>query len=151
MIHELLRRQPLFKGLSDSQIATLAGTVEVVDVPEGTLLFAAGGPAAPLYLVVSGRVSLELAPGDHSPLVVQTVGPGELLGLSWLAEKAHWQWDARAAVDTCLVEFSVVGLRRLWASDHELERILMERIAATLAERLHAARLQLADLYGDNW
>jgi CRP-like cAMP-binding protein len=82
---------------------------------------------------------------------VQTVGPGELLGLSWLAERAHWQWDARAAVDTSLVEFSVVGLRRLWASDHELERILMERIAATLAERLHAARLQLADLYGDNW
>jgi len=52
MIHELLRRQPLFKGLSDSQIATLAGTVEVVDVPEGTLLFAAGGPAGGFGAVI---------------------------------------------------------------------------------------------------
>jgi CRP-like cAMP-binding protein len=149
-LEEIVRGLSLCQDLSESQVRTLADHARLRQVAAGGIIFKEGEAAERLYMIAEGKVALEIVPGDRPPLVIQTLGHGEMLGFSWLAERKYWQWDARAASATTLVYCEVEGLLAIWSADPEIELKMMRRIAAALAGRLQAARLQLLDLYGDH-
>jgi CRP/FNR family transcriptional regulator, cyclic AMP receptor protein len=147
-IAELTAGSPTFAGLDRRQIDVIAGCGATARFEAGELLFRAGQGAERFYLVRHGTVALELPAPGREPLVIETLHDGEIAGFSWLFAPHRWVFDARAAKATSAIGFDCACLRGKCDVDHELGYELMRRFAATLVDRLQAARLQLLDVYG---
>jgi len=146
-IQDLLAGHELFGELSADDLALLAGCARLARFSAGELLVRTGGDADEFHVLRSGRVSLEV-PVAGPPLVIETLGTGDVVGASWLFPPYRWQFDARALEDLGTVAFDATCLRGKCDDDHRLGYELMTRFVALLAERLQATRLRLIDVYG---
>ena len=147
-LERLLAEHPFFKGLDPGYIALLSGCAANRRFNEGTYLFHEGDPANSFYLVRSGSVALEVVGAPQGPVIIQTIGPGEVLGLSWLFPPYRMEFDARA-VDTVVAHvFDGACLRGKADADPRLGYELMKRFSQDVHERLQATRLQILDVYG---
>lgn len=88
-----------------------------------------------------------LGASDRRVVTVQTVGPGEVLGWSWLVPPYRWQFDCRAADAVRGLTFDAEWLRERCEQDHELGYLLLKQLVIVIASRLAATRLQFRDLY----
>lgn len=138
----------LLAALSDSQLAKLGSAASEVSVVTDEILFAADTPADSFFVVRTGVIVLELEVAGAPPLVITSVGEGDLLGLSWLFPPFIWKWTARAAAPSVLLSFDARAVRSFMEEDHELGYRVMRAAAAEMKSRLTGARLQLLDLYG---
>lgn len=143
----ILAVEPLFEGLSADQLSRIAALAELKSYEPGQFLFHEGEPARSVQLIRYGLVALQLAVPARGSVLLQTLRPGEVLGLSWMQPEARWLFDARAQSLTRTVAIDAQGLRRLMDVDHTLGYLLMQRLAQAVGQRLQAARLQLLDLY----
>ena len=146
-IRDLLAGQADLAGLPDADLDVIAGCGRNVVVPVGELLAAEGAPADTCFVLRAGRVGLEVrAPGIGSVRLL-TLGPGEVLGWSWLVPPHRWTADARALEEVRAVRLDGACLRTKCEQDPALGFHLAQRMAHVTAERLAATRLQLLDLY----
>ncbi len=88
----------------------------------------------------------------HSPgrsrLIVETLGRGDLLGLSWLVPPFEWQFGATAVQDTVTFELNAAAVRAACEEDAGLGYQLLRRVMSAPSSRLQAARIRMLDLYG---
>jgi CRP-like cAMP-binding protein len=134
-------------GLTLSQLDRLAAIASNIEVPAGTRLFEEGGRAAAMWLIRTGRIALDLHVPGRDRLIVETLAPGDELGLSWLLPSARWQFGAVAQVGVSAFELSSASVTDLCESDHELGYQLTRRLLGTAIGRLQAARIRILDLY----
>ena len=111
----------------------------------GELILREGDPADRFYLLQKGRVALESHQTESGITRIQTIGPGEVLGWSWLFPPYLWHFDARALESTEAIFFYARPLRDECESDHELGYELTKRMAAIMLKRLQAARRRLVE------
>jgi CRP/FNR family cyclic AMP-dependent transcriptional regulator len=109
-------------------------------------IFFEGGKADHFYLIVTGRVVLQTFVSDEGMVTIQSIGPGEALGWSWLFEPYKWHFTARTEEPTEVISLDAAALREKAAGDPEFRSDLLMRISKTLAQRLHATRQQLMEL-----
>lgn len=147
-VEAALAATPLFAGLPSGQLETMAGCARAVEAHPGSRLLHVGGPADRFWLVRSGRVAVEIDAVARGPVVLETIGPGDLVGVSWLLPPYVSTFDAVVVDEARLVEFDASCLRGKCEADPVLGYALYRRFAAVLRERLQAARLQLTDVYG---
>ncbi len=134
-------------GLSRQHIDRLAAHATAIEIPAGQRIFAEGQLAARFWLVISGRVALDLQIPGRGRLIVETLGPGDELGLSWLGPIRQWQFGAVAQLPVTALEFQSAAVEALCDYDHELGYKLTRRLLATAVSRLQAARIRILDLY----
>jgi CRP/FNR family transcriptional regulator, cyclic AMP receptor protein len=142
-----LERHAFAADLTPDQIERLAELAVATELPAGQRLFDEDGHAASLWLIRTGLIALDLRIPGRDRLIVETLGPGDELGLSWLMPEAHWQFGAVAQATAHLFEISSVALLALCESDHELGYQLTQRLLTTAITRLQAARIRILDLY----
>ena len=135
------------RGLSERHLMMLASGVRPLTLRLGELLAHEGQPAKALYLIQTGHVAIETYRPAGGAVRVQTVGPGEVVGWSWIVEPYRWQFDARAMDAVTALALDAEWLRERCASDHELGYCLLKELVAVIAARLSATRLQLLDVY----
>jgi CRP/FNR family transcriptional regulator, cyclic AMP receptor protein len=70
---------PLFRYFTDDERARIENIAETKRVGEGAFLIRAGESDSTLYAVDDGHLDI-LAQRDGQPVVVATVGPGDVLG-----------------------------------------------------------------------
>ncbi|MCD6290610.1 MAG: cyclic nucleotide-binding domain-containing protein [Anaerolineae bacterium] len=75
----VLARMPLFAGLSEDTLATIAGRLLLLHVPAGESVFVQGARADAMYLVDSGEVELSREAGYRRETLAR-VGPGGFFG-----------------------------------------------------------------------
>ena len=138
-----LAAHPFLHGMSRDQLSVLAEAARAVSFPARYRLFEDGGKAARFWLIQSGHVSLDLHVPGEGPVVIETIGIGELLGWSWLFPPYQWAFGAVAATAVQAFEFDAPVVRERCAADHELGYELDRRITRVLAERLQATRIRL--------
>ncbi|HEY7200271.1 MAG TPA: cyclic nucleotide-binding domain-containing protein [Candidatus Dormibacteraeota bacterium] len=137
----------LFDGLSAAHLSLIAGCGRFVRFPAGAVILREGEPADRFYLVREGSIALEVASPERGSVVVQTLGPGDTLGWSWLFPPYRWHLDALARDAVAAIAFDAACLRAKCEADHELGHRLMGRFADVMLRRLTATRLQLLDVY----
>jgi CRP/FNR family transcriptional regulator, cyclic AMP receptor protein len=138
-----LAAHPFLRGMSPDQLSVLAEAARDVSFPARHRLFEDGGNATRFWLIQSGHVSLDLHVPGEGPVVIETVGMGELLGLSWLFPPYKWAFGAVAATAVEAFEFDAPTVRERCAADPGLGYELNQRIARVLAQRLQATRIRL--------
>jgi CRP/FNR family cyclic AMP-dependent transcriptional regulator len=134
-------------GLTPGQLERLADLAIAAELPAGQRLFDEGGQAARLWLIRTGLVALDLQIPGRNRLIVETLGPGDELGLSWLMPTAQWQFGATVHATASVFEISSTAFTVLCESDHELGYQLTRRLLTTAISRLQAARIRILDLY----
>ncbi|MDD3448810.1 MAG: cyclic nucleotide-binding domain-containing protein [Gammaproteobacteria bacterium] len=147
-IDKLLRDHPFFSGMKPDYLELIAGCGANERFDAGRYLFHEGEAADRFYLIRHGAVAVELHAPGREPMVLQTLGEGEILGSSWIVPPYRWLFDARAVQLTRVVGLDAKCLRDKCEADHSLGFDLMKRFAPVLSARLAAARLQLFDMYG---
>jgi CRP/FNR family transcriptional regulator, cyclic AMP receptor protein len=147
-LEDLVRAHPFFAGLPQEVVDLVAGCGTNVAYARASYVFREGGPADRFFLLRHGRVSLEAFLPGRGPRVFQTLGPGEVVGASWLVEPHVWSWDARALDTVRAIAFDAVCLRDKCDADPALGYALMKRFVPVVVARLQEARMQALDLYG---
>ena len=140
---EALAAHPFLRGMSHDQLSVLAESARDVSFPARFRLFEDGGNATRFWLIQRGHVSLDLHVPGEGPVVIETVGMGELLGWSWLFPPYKWAFGAVAATEVEAFEFDALTVRERCAADPGLGYELSQRISRVLAQRLQAVRIRL--------
>jgi CRP-like cAMP-binding protein len=120
----------------------------VILAGEGHRFFDEGEAASRFWLLRSGHVALDMHMPGSSKLIVETLGPGDLLGLSWLVPPYQWQFGAGAVADTVAFELDSATVRAACDQDPALGYQLLRRVLAAASSRLQASRIRMLDLYG---
>jgi CRP-like cAMP-binding protein len=144
-----LAEHSVLAGLSDHHLDILDRAGALVHFRPGRLLFERGKEANRFFLLQSGRVSLEIFTPQRGPMPVQILGPGELLGSSWLVPPYRWQFDARALDDTAAFSFDAQRVQEACENDHELGYQLLSRCFIAISQRLSAAQEQILGLFAN--
>ena len=147
-LEPLLRGHKFFAGLNSEYLTLLSGCASNVVFAADSFLFREGEPAETFYLIREGKVALEIAAPGRGALVVQTLGPGDVAGFSWLFDPHRWEFDGRAVERVLAVRMDGACLRGKCDADPRLGYELMQRFAGLMTSRLQATRLQLLDVYG---
>ena len=138
-----LAAHPFLHGMSPDQLAVLAEGARDVSFPARHRLFEDGGYATHFWLIKSGHVWLDLNVPGEGPVVIETIGMGELLGWSWLFPPYKWGFGAVAVTEMEAFEFDARTVREHCEADPGLGYELNRRITRVLAQRLQATRLRL--------
>jgi CRP/FNR family cyclic AMP-dependent transcriptional regulator len=144
-IARAIAKHPFFAGLKPDHLQALTDSAMRMSYQEGECIFAESDPANRFYLIESGAVSLESHRRDESTVCIETIGPGEVLGWSWLFPPYYWHFDAYALKPTTAIFFYGTRLREQCEEDHDLGYELLKRISAVVIKRLQATRTRLLE------
>jgi CRP-like cAMP-binding protein len=99
------------------------------------------------YLIHAGRVALQTFVPGSGVTTIQTIGPGEALGWSWLFPPHRWHFTAVALEPTEAVALGARKLRDEMEENHDFGYAIALRIGQLMLERLQATRMRLLELY----
>ena len=144
-VETVIANHPFLHGLKPEYLRLLAQNAMRMHYGAGDLIFHEGDPANRFYLIEQGQVSLESPRRDEAGVLIQRIGPGEVLGWSWLFPPYYWHFDARATKPTTAIFFYGTHLREQCEQDHDFGYELMKRMAQVVIQRLQATRLRLLE------
>ena len=149
-LYTLIAKQPFFKGLNSQQLQLLAGSALEMKFETGATIFEEGSPANRFYLILTGRVELSAEMEDRNVIAIQTLGPGDDLGWSWLFPPYSMHFTARALDPTTTIFFYGTRLREQCEQDHELGYQIIKRIAEVTTQSLGATQRRLMQYIDKN-
>ena len=132
----------LFRGLPEGERATLADAASRREPADGEILYTEGAPATDVFLIERGQVTLRVL-RDGRPVIVGTLGPGEVLGWSSLRDDPVSLATARATGPVRLVAIPAEALLALLTGGTPAGRTTMQRLLGVAAVHLAAAREQM--------
>jgi CRP-like cAMP-binding protein len=147
-LEQIVSKHRFFAGLSQEFIDLVTGCCKNVRFDAGQFLLREGEAADQIYLIRQGRVALQISAPARGDIVFQTLGEGELVGVSWLIPPYRWSHDAKALELVRAISIDAKCLRNKSEADHSLGYEMMKRFVPVLVERLHATRMQILDVYG---
>lgn len=149
-LEPLLAQHPFFSNLAPHHLQVLVGCATNLRFDADRFIVREGAEANQFFIIRHGRVSLEVLVPGRGPIIVETLGEGDVLGWSWLFPPYHWHFDARALELTRAIALDGVCLRAKCEADHDLGYELTKRFANVIMQHLQATRLQLLDVYGEH-
>jgi CRP/FNR family transcriptional regulator, cyclic AMP receptor protein len=149
-ITKTLQGISFLNGIDPDHLEQIASIAETRVYDTNDILFYEGEPAEYVYLVVSGRIVLELCPATIYQKNLMSVGPGEMLGWSSFVEQRNYVSTGLVVAPTQLVKIDGKKLRAICDRDPEFGYDFMHRIMRALAKRLTTTWSQLANIYVPN-
>jgi CRP/FNR family cyclic AMP-dependent transcriptional regulator len=160
---EILRKTPLFAGLTPDEMQALAARVIRRRFQRGELLFGEGDPCTGLFLVASGRIRIFKLSTSGREQVLAVEGPGSSFAELPVFDGGNYPAAASALEDTEVLfisrrdfqnfcrEHPDVALKVIAVVGSRLRRlvgIIEELSFTTVRQRLIALLLRLAQLSG---
>jgi CRP/FNR family cyclic AMP-dependent transcriptional regulator len=142
----LLRKHPFVEEFQPEHIDRLRALAREVRFAADETIFREGDDTHDFYLIVAGRVALEMQEPDHV-LRVQTLAAGDELGWSSVLMGRGKYFQARALEPTEALAFDGVKLLDACRTDPAFGFAFMYRMLGVVSERLQATRLQLHDMH----
>jgi CRP-like cAMP-binding protein len=146
-LERLLRQHEFLRGLSESHTRLMVSCAKNLRFAPGEYLLRESDEATTFYLVRVGHVALEIDVPGKGVVQMESVGPGDVLGLSWLIPPYRLHLDARAVEPVVALAFDATCLRGKIESDHDLGFALTKRLFEKAYQRLERTRLQRLDVY----
>jgi CRP/FNR family transcriptional regulator, cyclic AMP receptor protein len=134
---------PFLAGMNHNQLAHLTDCAMPVQFEKEEVIFHEGELANRFYLIETGKVILESNGGMIDPVIVDSIGAGDLLGWSWMFPPYTWHFTARAVEPTTAIFFYGTILREYCERDHSLGYELLKRMSAVMTRRMQSARKKM--------
>ena len=142
-LEDKIMEHPFLKTMPPEHLEHLLKNALEVEFQSGDILFREGEPANRLFLIETGRVAIEA--GTHQGKTVQTLGPGEVLGWSWLFPPFTWHFSARAMESTECVVLDGGHLLVMAEENPKFGYDLMRLISQVLVGRLQVTRKKMLE------
>ena len=140
---ELLRRYPIFAGLTMDQMVALAKTAGEKRIETGQYFFREEEDLQALYLLLEGAVAIVIEiPDRKKEIVVSTVGPGEIFGWSSLVPPEKSSATAKATTPCRVITFDSRQMRQVFEEDPRCGYSMMQHIAGVVRDRLNDSHIQ---------
>lgn len=125
-----------FLGKLDNHcLLDLAAEAQPFTATSGEILAYAGQPAHAFYLIQSGQVDIGLDENGEY-FAVHTVGPGGVIGWSWVIPPYEWQFTCRADGPVSGLKLDATWLRERCEHNHELGFHLLRALLANFIQEL---------------
>lgn len=131
--HQALKRLAMFANVDAVQLGRVADGCRQRAVGRGEFLFHRGSASSSFYGVMTGLMELALTNGDGEKKVLEIIGPGQSLGEAVMFLQRPYPVDARALLDTTLIEVPAATINQLIDDDPRFARAML----ASMSLRLH--------------
>jgi len=142
---DLLRKMPIFGGLSDRSLGSILCEATNICVPGGEYFFREGDPGGFLFVLRQGTVQVERVWNGRC-IVLRKLGPSDCFGEMALVDFQPRSASVRATADCIAIRLSLDTLRALYQSDVEQYAIIMMNMGREVSRRLRAADERLLEL-----
>lgn len=142
-----VKQHPFLRGLNHTQVTLLADCALTSHFKAGEVIFREGDLADRFLLIAKGKVVLESGAAYGEPVIIETIGPGDLLGWSWMMPPYRWHFTARAVEPTEAIYFAGAILHEYCERDHSLGFELHKRMSEVMMKRLQAARKKMLSIH----
>jgi CRP/FNR family cyclic AMP-dependent transcriptional regulator len=142
----VLQKHPFVGEFQPQHIEKLSALAKEVQFERDNVIFHEGDECHDFYLIVKGRVALEIEAPGHT-FRVQTLHEGDELGWSAILMGRGKHFQARALQPVDALAFDGVALLDACRADPAFGFALMYRMLGVVSERLQATRLQVLDMY----
>ncbi|MBI2943405.1 MAG: cyclic nucleotide-binding domain-containing protein [Candidatus Wallbacteria bacterium] len=150
---ENLEKAPCFKKLQESALRKILGMSRTAHYPAEAIVFSEDDTQRDIYLLLEGRVSIELRQEGKPDVHLLTVRPGEIFGWSGFVPPYVKTATAIALDPVRTLVIDARALRELCERDYEVGYRVCDWLNGLLAERVWATRpyLKHATDSGDSW
>jgi CRP/FNR family transcriptional regulator, cyclic AMP receptor protein len=143
-----LNKIPWFRDLQPKHLNEMAGIAQLRHVKAGEIIFREGDKEDNVYIVLDGRISLEMFVPHRGKVRFYTAELWEVFGWSSVTPTVRQRTAGAVAVlDSFIVAFDAEKLRQACDTDHDLGYLVMRRLSNIVASRLMVTRLQLLDMF----
>jgi CRP/FNR family transcriptional regulator, cyclic AMP receptor protein len=146
-LSKILRTHAFLNELDEQHIKQIVGCASNVVFKENDYIFREGEEAKRFYLIRTGKVALEINGREKGRIRVLTLGPGQILGWSWIVLPYRWHFDAQVIENVRAISLDGECLRKKFDEDPKLGYEMMKRFTQILEQRLNVTRIQLMDMY----
>lgn len=135
---DLLKRVSIFSGLSDEQLARIAGLCREETHDKGSAIVQEKEPSSELYIIQEGSVEVVLGtPSTAGPTPIVNLGQGQIFGEVALVDRGLRSATVNATSDgTVLYAVNRDDFVKLCDEDTRIGYIVMGNIAADLSFKL---------------
>ena len=130
----------LFRGLADAVVAEVARSSQVLSVPKGASIYAAGERPRALYHVMSGHLKVAVSSPEGGEKVIEILSPNQLFGVAELFGDAPYVSWVETVSPVVLVSVGRDGIFRAMDSEPRL----MRRMLAAVAQRQSSIERDIA-------
>jgi len=132
-IAEILSRQPLFRGLSDIELAQISAGCREFRVRKNEVLFHKGDIPEGMHVVVMGQMKLALPSSQGVEKIVHMSGPGATFGEAVVFLDKPYPVNAQAMTESLVLLIS----KRVLLEAMDANSMLSRKMLASLSSRLH--------------
>jgi CRP-like cAMP-binding protein len=140
-IESFLANIPLFRELSDAELARLALSTRSLRLARAEILFHRGDLPRGFYVVVYGQIKLSFSTSRGDEKVVELAGPGQSFGEAVMFMERPHVVTTQALTDSLLLHVSKEAVLEELARDPRFA----QRMIAGLSMRLHSLMSDLED------
>ncbi len=145
-----LEKIPWFKELKPEHLRRMSEISKLRRVKAGEMLFREGDKQDFMYVVLEGRVALDLYVPHRGKVLFYTAEEWEVFGWSGVTPTVRQRTaGAMAVIDGMVVAIDAARLQELCDRDHDLGYLFMRRMTNIIASRLMVTRLQLLDMFAE--
>ncbi len=145
-LEPILKAHPFLEGLAPEHVKVITGCAKNVRFKAGDYLLRTGDEEEALFLIRQGSVAIEMPRAGGEPVVIETLEPGDVLGVSCMTP-TRANLDCRARETVLAFTLDNTCLRRKMNDDPRLGYALSMKLLERTYERLARARLQHLDVY----
>ena len=140
---EQLKNIDLFRVLTDGMLEETLPLIEEQHFGEGLAIFEEGDPAVNLYLLIKGKVLLNMTASEDVCFSVMSTEPGSCFG--WTALFGGGLYTAAAVCAEPVHIWTLKGkeFRKLLDKDHTMGFLVMDYAAREMNKRLEKRTSQL--------
>ena len=143
MFRQDYARLSIFAGLDGNQISQLSPFMMECQFLKDQVIFEQGSPADFLYILLSGEVAIHFKPYDGPPLTVARIEPGGVFGWSAALRRDVYTSGAFSMQESLAYRIHGKNLSVICNQYPETGKILLERLADVIAERLRSTHTQV--------
>ena len=125
-----------FEGLPENDVSRVLDLATRSTYSDGQVIIAEGEEGDTLFIVASGRVSVEKATIDRKLETLTTLGPGECFGELALVDRQPRSATIRAIGQAEVYRITLADLNALFAQNPEIQCRLLQRLVSITAQRL---------------
>jgi CRP/FNR family transcriptional regulator, cyclic AMP receptor protein len=145
-LERVLKSHPFLAELAPEHLRFIVGCAKNVRFRPAEYLMREGDREDQLYLIRHGTVTIEMPGPGGDPVCLETIGSGDVLGVSCLTPAAA-HLDCRARDTVVAIAIDNACLHRKMDDDPRLGYAISMRLLERTYERLTRARLQRLDVY----
>jgi CRP/FNR family cyclic AMP-dependent transcriptional regulator len=149
-VFEELRKIPWFQDLEPGDIRKFAEISSLRHFKAGDVFFHEGDKEDFVYIVVSGRVALDMFVPHRGKVRFYTCEEGDSFGWSSVTPVVRTRTaGAMGVVDGTVLATNTIKLQDLCDRDHDIGYLFMRHMTIVIASRLLVTRLQLLDMFAE--